>query len=82
MTDVLTERLLGRNEVLKFTGLSYPTIWGKMRAGTFPRSLLLGKTRVAWKASEIQAWLDQLPRRRLKGDPAPVLEVVEGGRKK
>ena len=65
------ERLLSKAQVLEIVCLSYPTIWSRMRAGTFPRSVRLGEgrfARVAWKASEISSYLDKLPRQTLKGD--------------
>jgi predicted DNA-binding transcriptional regulator AlpA len=61
-------RLLSRPEVLSIVGVTYPTIWAWMRAGTFPRSVVIGG-KSAWIASEIEDWLANLPRSRLKGDP-------------
>jgi prophage regulatory protein len=63
------ERLLLKPEVLDRVALSYPAIWGKMVAGTFPRSVALG-ARIAWYESEIDAWLASLKRAKLKGDEA------------
>jgi predicted DNA-binding transcriptional regulator AlpA len=64
----LAERLLQKREVLAITGLSYPTIWGWMRLGKFPRSRIVGGKSM-WLASEVQAWVAGLPVRPLKGDP-------------
>ena len=63
-----TDRLLTRAQVLELTGFSYGSIWAWMRSGTFPRSLLISG-RVRWRAREIQDWIENLPRQRLKGDP-------------
>jgi prophage regulatory protein len=60
-------RLMTKGEMLERVGMSYPTLWSKMRAGTFPRSVVIGG-RVAWYAHEIDEWLHQLPRQRLKGE--------------
>ena len=60
-------RLIYKPEVCDRVGLSYPTIWTYMRNGTFPRSRVVGG-QVAWLASEVAAWIDGLPKRRLKGD--------------
>ncbi len=70
MTEPLldTERLLTRAEVQEITGFSYGSIWAWMRANEFPRSLVISG-RVRWREREIRAWLDNLPRQRLKGDP-------------
>ena len=35
-------RIIGKGEVCERTNQSYPTIWSKMRAGTFPRSVVIG----------------------------------------
>ena len=60
-------RLLSKREVLAVVGISYPTLWSMMRAGTFPRSRVAGGKSV-WLSSEIEDWLSQLPLRQLKGD--------------
>ena len=65
------EKLLSKKEVLELVGLSFPTIWGQMRKGTFPRSVILGDgafTKVAWHQSEIEDWIRQRPRRKYLGD--------------
>ena len=60
--------LLDKHEVCAVVNLSYTTIWEMMQAGTFPRSRVVG-SKVYWLSSDIRDWFDQLPRRRLKGDP-------------
>ena len=64
-------RLISRGEVIGRTGLSYPTIWQWMQDGKFPRSREVGG-KAMWLASEIEAWILNLPMRKLKGDRAPV----------
>jgi predicted DNA-binding transcriptional regulator AlpA len=61
-------RLLKKSEVLKIVSATYPAVWNWMRAGTFPRSRIVGG-RSMWRSDEIEAWLAGLPIRRLKGDP-------------
>jgi predicted DNA-binding transcriptional regulator AlpA len=61
------DRLLTKEEVIARVRMSYSIIWGMMVAGRFPRSVYHGK-RNAWYASEIDAWLDQRVRVKLKGD--------------
>jgi hypothetical protein len=46
---------------------AYPTVWAWMRAGTFPRSRIVGGKSM-WLSTEVDAWLAELPVRRLKGD--------------
>jgi predicted DNA-binding transcriptional regulator AlpA len=60
-------RLLDRHEVCVLAGASYPTVWQWMRAGTFPRSRIVGGKSM-WLSTEIEAWMAALPVRRLKGD--------------
>jgi predicted DNA-binding transcriptional regulator AlpA len=61
-------RLIDKREVLRRVGLSYPTVWKRMRKGTFPRCRISGGKSV-WFEDEIEAWMEGLPKRRLKGDP-------------
>jgi predicted DNA-binding transcriptional regulator AlpA len=61
------DRLIFRSELVETVGLSYVTIWSRMRAGTFPRGRDIGG-RTAWIESEIAAWIASRPVRRLKGD--------------
>jgi predicted DNA-binding transcriptional regulator AlpA len=64
-------RLLSKHEVLDISGCTYPTLWAWMRAGKFPRSRIVGGKSM-WLSSEIDAWLEGLPVRPLKGDkPEP-----------
>jgi len=60
-------RLLSKTEILDITGVSFPTIWAWMRAGSFPRSRVAGGKSV-WRSDEVDAWLAELPVRKLKGD--------------
>ena len=60
-------RLMSKHEVLAITNVSYPTLWSWMRANKFPRSLIVGGL-TKWRSTDIDAWLAQLPVRRLKGD--------------
>jgi predicted DNA-binding transcriptional regulator AlpA len=70
-------RLLDKHEVMAIANCSYPTLWAWMRAGTFPRSRIVGGKSM-WLSTEIDEWLAQLPVRRLKGDPVEtVAKTVE-----
>ena len=60
-------RLLSKGEVLDRVGVSYPCLWSWMREEKFPRSRKLGG-KAAWIESEVEAWINALPVRRLKGD--------------
>jgi prophage regulatory protein len=60
-------RFISKTEVLARVCVSYQTIWQWMREGKFPRSRELGGKAV-WIESEIDAYIINSPRRRLKGD--------------
>ena len=60
-------RLLTKNAVLARIGVTFPTVWAWMRAGEFPRAVVVGNKSM-WFEKEINAWLTALPRRQLKGD--------------
>lgn len=38
------------------------TVWAWRRDGTFPAPLKLGTHKIAWRASEIRAWMDSRER--------------------
>ena len=64
-------RLLSKHEVLDRVGVTYVTLWNWMRAGTFPRSRVLGG-KTCWLESDFDAWVAALPETRLKGDAEAV----------
>jgi len=41
------------------TGLSRSTIYLRMAAGEFPKSVVLGRRAVGWLSSDIDHWIDQ-----------------------
>ncbi len=53
-------RLISRDEVLKKTSLSQPTLWRKERAGEFPRSVRISKNRVAYDEDKVDAWIQEI----------------------
>ncbi len=67
--------LLDKGEVLAIANVSFPTIWAWMRAGTFPRSRIVGGKSM-WLSNEVDAWIAALPVRPLKGDEALQSEVA------
>ena len=50
-------RLIRLKEVKFRTGLSVPTIYRRMKAGTFPKSHSLGGPIVAWSEAEVDEWI-------------------------
>ena len=53
-----THQLLRRGAVEKLTGLSRATIYVRMAEGEFPRPIRIGAQAVAWKESDIEAWIE------------------------
>ena len=72
------DQLLRINGVKAATGYSRPTIYRLMASNRFPRPVrLAGGGAVAWRASEIQAWIDRQPRTEPAAKAEPrVLEAV------
>jgi len=54
---MLNVRILKRPEVEATTGLKRSSIYAKMEAGTFPKSVKLSQRSVGWIEAEIQSWL-------------------------
>ena len=53
-------RLLDKRAVEKLTSLDITTIYRKMKDGTFPQPVRIGRRRVAWRESDITVWQDGL----------------------
>jgi prophage regulatory protein len=51
------ETFLRIEEVKAFTGLSRSTIWRLERDGHFPKRIRISRRAVAWRATEIEAWI-------------------------
>jgi prophage regulatory protein len=58
----LTAKILRRPEVQNRTGLSRSTIYAKIVANEFPKSIRLGRRAVGWLESDVVSWI----RRRVK----------------
>ncbi len=52
-------QLLTLAEVCKLLAVSRPTVYDRLRAGTFPKPFYIGKA-PRWRLGEINAWVDQL----------------------
>jgi prophage regulatory protein len=50
-------RLLRLPAVLELVGLSEPTLYEQMAAGTFPKGIKIAKRAVAWREDHLIAWL-------------------------
>jgi prophage regulatory protein len=54
----MPDTLLRRPDVETRTGLSRSTIYEWMKRGEFPLPVRLGARLVAWRESDVTAWLD------------------------
>ena len=52
----VVDRLLNKWAVERETSLDITTIYRRMKVGTFPQPVRVGKRRVAWRESDIAAW--------------------------
>ncbi|MAM63855.1 AlpA family transcriptional regulator [Maritimibacter sp. UBA3975] len=54
----MTQRILRRPAVEKYTGLSRSTIYAMIAEGSFPKPIRLGKRAVGWPESVVADWLE------------------------
>lgn len=64
------ERLLRLREVEDRCGIRKSAIYAAMAVGKFPMSVQCSARTVAWKASDIESWINSLPQRALIGRAA------------
>ena len=64
-TDLsISDRFVGKPEVLRIVGFSPATLWREVRAGRFPAPVSISANRVGFLESEVKAWMaDRLGRR-------------------
>lgn len=53
----MSKRLVRLPEVLHRTGQNTVDVYAGMKAGTFPKSVPIGKRTVGWVESEVEAWI-------------------------
>lgn len=59
---MLRERLLSVRDVAKDVSLSRTRVLQLVKAGDFPAPVRVSEGRVAWRDSEVQAWIRGRPR--------------------
>ena len=52
-------RIIRRREVCERVGLSYSSIYRKVKAGTFPAPVRLGVQAIGWLEHEVETWLEE-----------------------
>ncbi len=62
-------RIIRRRELCTLTGLSYSSIYRRIRRGTFPKAVALGDSgqAIGWYAHEVEAWMNNCRRRAVAG---------------
>jgi prophage regulatory protein len=55
----MTDTFLRLPDVMARTALSRRTIYRRMGEGTFPQSIKIGPNAIAWRESELAAWMEQ-----------------------
>lgn len=55
------DSLLNLQQVVSITGLKKSSVYKYMRDYDFPQRVSLGGNRIAWKSSDIQAWIKSRP---------------------
>ena len=53
--------LIKVSKVIEITSLSRATIYAKIKAKDFPCAVKLGKRSVAWRLSDVNAWIATRP---------------------
>ena len=61
MENKPNDRFLRRQPMLAMTGLPQSTAYLLMKRGQFPKSYKISPRLVAWKESELRAWMDSRP---------------------
>jgi prophage regulatory protein len=76
-TDSLStaERLVRLPEVRFLTGLGKSSIYDAVKAGTFPQAVRVTEYAVAWRKSQIDAWIAQRPSVAEPLAPAPTAKT-------
>ena len=54
----IPNRLLRLRQVLDIVGLSKSAVYARIREGSFPKSISLGGTSVAWIEAEVNDWVN------------------------
>lgn len=51
-------QLITAANVVRLTTLSRMTIWRRVKIGSFPTPIKISQGRVAWRAADIEAWIE------------------------
>lgn len=54
----MTDKLVRIKEINQRFGIPISTIWYWINQGNFPKPIKMGERFIAWRESELDAWLD------------------------
>jgi prophage regulatory protein len=55
-----TNSFIRQKQLLLKLPFSAPTLWRKVKAGTFPKPVKLGENITAWRIEDIDAWVKEI----------------------
>ena len=61
MSDIADLRLIRKQELLQIVPLHYNSILRLMQRNEFPRPIRLSQNAVAWRESDVRAWMESRP---------------------
>jgi prophage regulatory protein len=74
-TTALRPTIIRLPEVMQTVGLSRPTVYRMLKAGTFPQQIKLGSSAVGWLRSEVEYWIASRAQERVGSMPEQGLEL-------
>lgn len=63
MNDLKSIKLITRQQLIKALTISEAKLWRWQQESDFPKSLQLGPKRVAYRVTDIEAWLSEKSRK-------------------
>lgn len=54
----MSDRLIRMKELNALFGIPTSTVWDWIKKGNFPKPIKMGERFIAWRESELTAWLD------------------------
>jgi predicted DNA-binding transcriptional regulator AlpA len=57
---VKSNSFIRQKQLLLQLPFSAPTLWRKVKAGTFPKPVKLGQNITAWRVEEVNQWIEAI----------------------
>jgi prophage regulatory protein len=68
VNNMATNKLIRLKDLTKQYAIPASTVWYWIKQGNFPKQIKLGTRFVAWRESDIIAWLDGKQNNNMKGE--------------